>query len=74
MTKGIYKRGKRIYWIHGTLDWMFPVAIAVRAAHLLEEAGAEITLRIIDDLSHTYPRDENDRILTWFDPSLSLSA
>ena len=76
LAPGDYRmaRGKRICWIHGSLDWMFPVTVAVRAAHLLEEAGAQINLRVIDDLSHTYPRDENDRILTWFDPSLSLSA
>jgi hypothetical protein len=28
--------------------------------------------REIEDLSHTYPREENDRILTWFDRSLAL--
>jgi len=27
---------------------------------------------VVEDLSHTYPRDENDRILTWFDPDLAL--
>jgi len=64
--------GKRIYMVHGALDWMFPVAIARVAAQELERAGADITFREIDDLSHTYPREENDRILTWFDPSLAL--
>ncbi len=65
-------KGKRIYWVHGALDWMFPVAFAKEAFEALELAGAEITLRVIEDLSHTYPRDENDRILTWFDPGLAL--
>jgi phospholipase/carboxylesterase len=64
--------GKRIYMVHGALDWMFPVAIARVAAQELERAGADITFREIDDLSHTYPREENDRILTWFDRSLAL--
>jgi hypothetical protein len=32
--------------------------------------GADITLRVVHDLSHTYPRDENARILSWFDPGM----
>lgn len=64
--------GKRIYLVHGALDWMFPVQIARVAREELEKAGAEIVYREIEDLSHTYPRDENDRILTWFDPRLAL--
>jgi phospholipase/carboxylesterase len=67
-------RGRRIYMVHGALDWMFPIAIARLAAQELERAGADIIFREIPDLSHTYPRDENDRILTWFDPSLALPA
>jgi phospholipase/carboxylesterase len=65
-------RGRRIYLVHGMLDWMFPIAVARMAAQELERAGADITFRPIEDLSHTYPREENDRILTWFDPSLAL--
>jgi len=65
-------RGKRIYLVHGELDWMFPIALARLAAQELEAAGADITFRPIADLSHTYPREENGRILTWFDPSLAL--
>jgi phospholipase/carboxylesterase len=65
-------RGRRIYLVHGALDWMFPIAIARLAAQELERAGADLTFREIADLSHTYPREENDRILTWFDPSLAL--
>jgi phospholipase/carboxylesterase len=65
-------RGVPIYLVHGVLDWMFPVALARLASQELERAGAEVTFRPIEDLSHTYPREENDRILTWFDPSLSL--
>ncbi len=65
-------KGKRIYLVHGALDWMFPVQIARVARDELEKAGAEIVYREIEDLSHTYPRDENDKILSWFDPSLTL--
>ncbi len=66
--------GRRIYLVHGKLDWMFPAAVARAAATELERAGADITYREIDDLSHTYARDENDHILSWFDPSLALPA
>jgi phospholipase/carboxylesterase len=65
-------RGRRIYLVHGALDWMFPIETARVAHEVLERAGAEIVFREIADLSHTYPREENDRILTWFDPSLAL--
>jgi phospholipase/carboxylesterase len=65
-------RGKRIYLVHGGLDWMFPIEVARAAAKSLRGAGADLTFREIEDLSHTYPREENDRILTWFDPSLAL--
>jgi phospholipase/carboxylesterase len=64
--------GRRIYMVHGARDWLFPIAMARAAAGILKQAGADIVFREIDDLSHTYPRDENDRILTWFDPSLAL--
>jgi phospholipase/carboxylesterase len=65
-------RGRRIYLVHGALDWMFPVAVARIACEQLRAAGADVVFREIEDLSHTYPREENDRILTWFDPSLPL--
>ena len=51
---------------------MFPVQIARVARDELEKAGADIVYREIEDLSHTYPRDQNDKILSWFDPSLAL--
>ncbi len=66
-------RGKRIYWVHGALDWMFDLQHAQRASKRLEQMGADITLRVVHDLSHTYPRDENGRILAWFDPRLRPS-
>lgn len=66
--------GRKIWLVHGRLDWMFPVATAEMAAEELGGAGADVTLRIIEDLSHTYPREENDRILEWFDPRLALPA
>ena len=65
-------KGKRIYLVHGALDWMFPVSLARGARDALEQAQADLTYREIADLSHAYPREENDRILTWFDPGLAL--
>jgi phospholipase/carboxylesterase len=58
--------GRRIYLVHGVLDWMFPVQIARAAAQELEKAGADLVFREIEDLSHTYAREENARILDWF--------
>jgi phospholipase/carboxylesterase len=65
-------RGRRVYLVHGALDWMFPIPLARMAHEQLRTAGAEVTFREIADLSHTYPREENDRILTWFHSSLAL--
>jgi phospholipase/carboxylesterase len=65
-------RGRRIYLVHGELDWMFPIAIARLACDQLRAAGADVVFRPIADLSHTYPRDENDLLLRWFDPTLGL--
>jgi phospholipase/carboxylesterase len=57
--------GRPIYLTHGALDWMFPVDIARMARDALSAAGADVIYREIADLSHTYPRDENPRILDW---------
>ncbi|MEE8580925.1 MAG: PHB depolymerase family esterase [Myxococcota bacterium] len=58
-------RARRVYLVHGRLDWMFPIEIARMAHEELRKAGADVTFREIDDLSHTYPREENARILSW---------
>jgi phospholipase/carboxylesterase len=54
-----------IHLVHGKLDWMFPVQVARQTRHLLSAAGAEVTYRELDDLSHTYPREMNAQILQW---------
>jgi phospholipase/carboxylesterase len=58
-------RDRPIYLVHGALDWMFPVATARIGRDALQEAGARLVYREIADLSHTYPRDENSKILDW---------
>ena len=58
-------RDRPIYLIHGALDWMFPVYTARMAQEALTAVGARLVYREIADLSHTYPRDENPRILDW---------
>jgi phospholipase/carboxylesterase len=58
-------KGRPIYLIHGALDWMFPVQVARMSRDALETSGARLVYREIEDLSHTYPRDENPRILDW---------
>ena len=54
-----------VYLTHGALDWMFDVEMARMARDSLTAAGVDLVYREIEDLSHTYPREENDRILDW---------
>jgi phospholipase/carboxylesterase len=58
-------RGLPIFLVHGKLDWMFPVQVARQTREALSAAGAEVTYREIDDLSHTYPREINAELLRW---------
>jgi len=58
-------RGLPIFLVHGRLDWMFPVQVARQTSNLLSAAGAEVSYREIDDLSHCYPREMNAEILRW---------
>jgi len=60
-------RGLPVHIVHGRLDWMFPVQVARQTAQALTAAGAVVTYRELDDLSHTYPREMNAEILTWLD-------
>ena len=55
-----------IYLMHGALDWMFPVSVAQEAQASLSAAGARVHYREIENLSHTYPQEENPLILQWF--------
>lgn len=66
--------GKRIYLVHGARDWMFPIATAHMAHRELQRAGADVVFREIEDLSHTYPREENGRILEWWDAGLKVGC
>jgi phospholipase/carboxylesterase len=68
-----YAKGRRILWVHGAKDWMFPVSRAKTGEQELAAAGADVTLEIVPDLYHAYPREKNDRILDWFDGRLSLT-
>jgi len=58
-------RGLPIFLVHGRLDWMFPVQVARQTRDALSAAGADVTYREIDDLSHTYPREINAELLRW---------
>ena len=58
-------RGLPVHITHGALDWMFPVELARQAHQALARAGANVTYREIDDLSHTYPREINATLLDW---------
>ena len=50
---------------HGARDWMFPVEVARRASEALAAAGADAGFRVIEDLSHCYPREINATLLQW---------
>ena len=58
-------RALPVYIVHGRLDWMFPVQVARQTRESLSAAGADVTYREIDDLSHCYPREINAEILSW---------
>ena len=64
-------RGLPIHIVHGALDWMFPVELARQARDTLSRAGAAVTYRELDDLSHTYPAEINAEILSWVDMTAS---
>ena len=57
--------GLPIYLVHGALDWMFAVDTARTAEGVVRAAGANVVYREIEDLSHTYPREENAAMLRW---------
>jgi phospholipase/carboxylesterase len=58
-------RGLPVFLVHGRLDWMFPVQVARHTNEALSAAGADVTYREIDDLSHCYPREINAEMLSW---------
>jgi phospholipase/carboxylesterase len=58
-------RGLPIHIVHGALDWMFPLQTARLTRDALTAAGADVTYREIDNLSHCYPREMNAPILKW---------
>ena len=58
--------GLPIHLTHGALDWMFPVTMARTAWRTLQGAGAAVTYREIDDLSHAYPRDGQGEVADWW--------
>lgn len=57
--------GLPILLTHGARDWMFPIDTARAAGEALAAAGADLTWRPIDDLSHTWPGEMSGEILDW---------
>ncbi len=58
-------RGLPVHIIHGVQDWMFHVGMGRESYHFFRSAGAAVTYREIDDLSHTYSLDLSTMILEW---------
>ncbi len=67
-----YAKDRTIYLVHGTLDWMFPIETAYMAQSELLAAGANLTFRAIEGLSHAYCSAENPDLITWFNPKLEI--
>lgn len=61
---------RRIFWMHGAYDWMFPVSRARAGSEALSKAGADVTLKVVEDLAHAVPKEENPAVISWFDPEL----
>jgi phospholipase/carboxylesterase len=75
MTQQIrFAANRPVYLVHGTEDWMFPVEMAYMAKQQLTEAGANVTFREIDGLTHSFARSEIPALLDWFEPGLNLPA
>ncbi|WP_027573304.1 phospholipase [Bradyrhizobium sp. WSM1743] len=58
-------QGLPVFITHGKLDWMFPAQTARQTQAALSAAGADVSYREVDDLSHTYPREINAELLQW---------
>jgi phospholipase/carboxylesterase len=58
-------QGLPVHIVHGGFDWLFPPELARRARQALEQAGARVSYREIEDLSHCYPREMNGPLLEW---------
>ena len=67
-------RGLPIHITHGALDWMFPIELARQAHAALSRAGALVTYREVDDLSHSYPRELNATLLSWLEATPAKSS
>lgn len=69
LTQGALEKGKNlpVYMVHGAKDWLFPIEQARMAAKVLAERNIDHVWRELPDLSHAYPRSENDRILDWLE-------
>jgi predicted esterase len=61
-------KARRIFWLHGAYDWMFPVSRARWGRKVLSRSGAEVRLEILEDLAHAFPKEKNPAVLSWFDP------
>ena len=59
-------KGKRVLWVHGAQDWIFPLDWTLQACKNLQQAGVDIKLKVIEDLAHAYPLEANAAILDWF--------
>jgi len=69
LTQGTLENGRHlpVYMVHGAKDWLFPIETARMAAGVLAERKIDYVFRELPELSHAYPRRENEHILNWFE-------
>lgn len=58
-------KGLPIHILHGSRDWMFHPDMARTADSYFRVAGANVTFREIEDLSHSYGADLSTMIMDW---------
>jgi len=58
-------RNLPVYLVHGALDWMFPVDTARLASSALQGAGVNLTYVELEDLSHTFPTEQTEQVISW---------
>ena len=58
-------KGLPLHIIHGARDWMFPVQMAEDARQHFSTAGAAVSYKRLEDLSHTYGGELSSMILGW---------
>ena len=69
---GLLHQDKPIYLVHGSDDWMFPVAIGQMTAEVLGARNPNLIYNEIEGLGHTFARTALKQLLPWFSAACAL--